>query len=76
MIEVTENSIIFQAVLRKGVPTIPSKLYKLVGRVCKKYNLSVKDITGDFEVICFKLDQYISEEQALDISNWITQNNK
>jgi hypothetical protein len=74
--DVTENAIIFQSVLRNGVPTIPTKLYSLVERVCKKYNLSVKEITGNFKVICFKLNQYISEEQAIDISNWITHNNK
>jgi len=76
LIEVTDNAVIFEAVIRRCVPTIPQELDKLVEQLCKKHGLSVRDVTGNFEVIRFELNQYISEQQALDISNWIGQNNK
>jgi hypothetical protein len=72
-VRITDNALIFQSVIRKSVPTIPKNIYRFVDRICKKHGLSVQNVTGNFEVIRFELDQYISEEQAIDISNWIRQ---
>jgi metal-responsive CopG/Arc/MetJ family transcriptional regulator len=75
-VRITDNALIFQAVIRKSVPTIPKNIYRFVDRICKKHGLSVRSVTGNFEVIRFELDQYISEEQAIDISNWIRQDKR
>ena len=75
-VQITEEALNFEAIIRKGVPTIPKKLNKFVDRVCKKHGLSVRDVTGNFDVIRFELDQQISEEQAIQILDWIKRHDK
>lgn len=62
----------FSATLnRDGILIIPVSQRKLVGRICRQFGLSVKNITGDYQRTTYQLDQELDEDKASKIQTWV-----
>jgi hypothetical protein len=72
IIRVNEDSIIWEATLnRRGVLCLTKKQDNLMVKACKKFGLTIKSVCENYETTTYELIEFIEEEQAEEILDWI-----
>lgn len=71
-IRIEQERLVFKAVLKKGVPTIPKKMMTCASKVAKIIGRKFKpELTGgNFEEVWFYFDEWITEEEEIQAEEY------
>lgn len=58
------DSIVFAAVLNKGVPTVPAEMEKMATKLAQRINNTISVVGGNVYEVWFYFDHNITEEEA------------